>query len=265
MEQATFEAYCQLILQESGIKLSTDKVTLLTNRIQKRIRALGCGTEQNYLAIIKADQSQTEIVHLIDAISTNLTYFFREERHFEFLREQLAANFQNKRLRIWCTASSSGEEPYSLAMTVREAIRGSNLDAKILATDICTTVLETAIAGRYTQQHVEKIPQAMKHKYFAIDQRAGETNYTVLPNLRELLIFKRLNLAKFPYPLKGNMDFIFCRNVMIYFDNELRTKLIAEFFRLLRPGGYLCVGHSESLTSIKHSFEKIDSAIYRRP
>jgi len=210
-----------------------------------------------------SDRSGGELVQLLDAISTNVTHFFRESQHFDVLFELLkdwAAQGQ-KRFRLWCAAASSGEEPYTIAMILREALN-SNIDARLLATDISTRVLQQAQAGIYDNRHVDKIPPALLKKYFDKGQGAGQGRWAVRDTLKQLVKFGRLNLSVFPYPLNGPLDVIFCRNVMIYFDNDLRSKVLANMYKLLKPGGYLMVGHAESLTGLVSNFKNVRPSVY---
>ena len=170
----------------------------------------------------------------------------------------------NRKLRIWCTASSTGEEPYTLAIETLEAIGHRGINAKILATDIAGSVLKVAMSGIYSEEKVKTIPENLRSQYFNRRQYNDTFYYQAKPVLRNLLIFRQLNLVAVPYPLKNPLDIIFCRNVMIYFDRPMRIKLINEFQRLIRPGGYLFVGHSESITAFSDSFKCIQPSVYVR-
>lgn len=266
MPRKDFERIRALIYRECGIALGDEKIPLLVNRISKRQRALGLASQQDYLRIIEEERDPEEFIQFIDVISTNTTYFFREPDHFEFfsarLKEWPAAEPE---IRLWCAASSSGEEPYSLAITAAEALGRRRIKLRMLATDICTKVLKRAAEGRYTEKQVENVPRYLLNRYFAKEKNGGAVHYRVLPRLRELVLFKRLNLSKFPYPLKGPFDFIFCRNVMIYFDAPLREKVVQAFYRLLRPGGYLFIGHSENLLGLKHRFRGMRASVFQKP
>ncbi|MCB0311255.1 MAG: protein-glutamate O-methyltransferase CheR [Bdellovibrionales bacterium] len=267
MEQKVFERLRQVIYKESGISLSSEKKQLLQNRIQKRIRALKFQNERQYLDLIELhDVDGSELVHLIDAISTNLTFFFRERPHFDLFEKLLKQWDQEKRgeIKCWCAAASSGEEPYSIAITAAECLHPNRASLKLLASDICTTVLNKALHGVYEPQQLKDVPNEIKQKYFDRIQIENQTNFRVKSQLSKSILFKKLNLSRFPYPLKGPFDLIFCRNVMIYFDNGLRTQLVENFTKLLKPGGYLFVGHAESLSNIEHQLESVQTAVYRR-
>ena len=261
MEQSIFERLRDIIYQESGITLSDEKRLLLQNRIRKRLRSLRINSEEDYLQIVESDLEGSELINLIDAISTNHTFFFRERSHFDFLAELLKEH-KEPQYKLWCAAASTGEEPYTLAITALENLK--NKKAKILATDICTPVLKKAARGVYHAKSLQEMSSELRTKYFDPLNIAGEACYRVKPELSQLILFKRLNLNRFPYPLKGPLDSIFCRNVMIYFDNTLRAKLIESFYKLLKPGGYLFVGHSESLSGVEHKFATVQSAVYRK-
>lgn len=266
METATFATLREIIYRESGIALDNNKLSLLSNRLYKRLRALGIADENEYLALLEADSSGSELSRLVDAVSTNHTYFYREEEHFKILQDILRKEYQTApTFRLWCAAASSGEEPYTLAITVNETLDCRRYDAKILATDICTDVLERAVQGQYSESHMERIPLALKEKYFTAAPTAKGDVWSVSTELRNLVAFRRLNLVRFPYPLKGPIDIIFCRNVMIYFDLPTRTKVITEMYRLLKPGGYLFLSMSENLLGIAHTFEKFSACVYRKP
>ena len=262
MELSTFESFRKIVYRECGIVLTQEKLPLLSNRIHKRLLALGLDTEDEYLKIIEVDLDGSELVHLIDAVSTNVTFFYREEAHFTKLREILAEWKQKVQIRIWCAAASSGEEPYTLAFEALETL-GPDFNFKILATDVCTKVLQKAVAGCYSDTAVQKIPDIIKKKYLTPASRRSP-GWEINESVQKKILFKHLNLIHFPYPLKGSLNVIFCRNVMIYFDSPTRERIVTEFTRLLAPGGYLFLSHSENLLNINHSLEKLSASIYRK-
>jgi chemotaxis protein methyltransferase CheR len=251
------------VYRESGIVLSDQKKQLLSSRIQKRLRVLGLTTPAEYLQIFEVDRDGQELLHLIDAISTNTTYFYRESEHFPIFRSLL---LERMRLgltatKVWCAAASSGEEPYTLAIEACEAIGRTTHDFRLLATDICLDVLDKAVKGQYSREALDKIPEVMREKYFRV---INSNEFEVQPFVRDRILFKRLNLIQIPYPLKGPVDIVFCRNVMIYFDVPTRAKIITQFERLLAPDGYLFLSHSENLMGIAHGFERVGSSVYRK-
>lgn len=269
MEPEVFERFREIIYKKCGISLSDEKHTLVTSRIQKRLRALKLSDEIDYLEIIETDASGAELEQLIDAVSTNTTYFWREAEHFLTFANILKQWKQEKRpsIKIWCAAASSGQEPYTLAMLAHDHFCSVGTSAKVLATDISTRVLTFAHQGIYSDDEVSKLPPDMKHRHFlkaGFDpQRECET-WQVQAHLTSKVVYKKLNLISFPYPLHGPLDAIFCRNVMIYFDLVTRRKVIAECERLLRPGGFLFLSLSESLLGIDHSLEKHSTSVFRK-
>jgi chemotaxis protein methyltransferase CheR len=193
----------------------------------------------------------------------NVTHFFREERHFEVLAN-LARQWEaegRRDLRLWCAASSTGEEPYSLAMTLLEATSYPG-EIKIIASDISTQVLKKAQRGIYQARQVEKIPRLYLARYFQKGRGRADGLYRVKPVLREMVIFRRINLSTPPYPVRGPLDIVFCRNVMIYFDNKLRKQLLENMYSMLRTGGYMMVGHAESLSGMLSSFKSVEPSVY---
>lgn len=265
MDQRIFERFRDIIYAKSGITLGPQKVSLVSARVAKRMRALNIGEYEDYLRHVLDDKSGNELVHLLDAISTNVTSFYRESQHFDFLQSTLE-QWREKgqtRFRIWSAASSTGEEPYTIAITMLEALRQPGVDIKILATDISTRVLEVCMHGVYPESRVEPVPTALRQRYFSRFQDNGEAYYGVNDELRRLITFRRLNLSTPPFPMKGPFDFIFCRNVMIYFDETVRRGIIQEAHRLLKPGGYFVVGHSESLTGNSGPFRVIRPSVYQ--
>ncbi len=266
IDARSFAAFRELVYGRSGIVLAEGKQALVGSRIGKRMRQLGLTRFPEYLDWVKGRGGEEEVTLMLDAISTNVTSFFRESVHFEFLRARLKEMFRagKNHLRIWCAAASTGEEPYTLAITVRECDPDPACDIKILATDISTRVLKAAVEGRYPKNRMQGLPMDLAQRYFDRVGSREEPLWSARPQLRTLLRFARLNLATPPFPMRGPMDFIFCRNVMIYFDNPVRQRLIAEFHRLLAPGAFLIVGHSESLTGLTNGFQTVLPSVYRR-
>jgi chemotaxis protein methyltransferase CheR len=264
MEKATFNKFRRIVYEKSGITLHDGKEALVTARVGKRMRALGIDDHKKYLEHVLNDDSGNEVIQLLDVISTNVTSFYREPQHFEFLAEQVKKMVSSGRskIRIWCAASSSGEEPYSIAMTFLENCGDWRGDFRILATDISTRILKAATEGSYSYIKVEKVPPRLLDKYFEKIETDKGNQYAAKSSLKGLIKYARLNLAKPPFPMSGPFDMVFCRNVMIYFDNEIRRKLLDEVFRLLKPGGYLIVGHAESLTGMLCNLKSIRPSIY---
>jgi len=252
-----------LVYQKSGIKLDSSKESLIRARIGKRMRSLGIYSYEDYLKKVIDDKSEDEVVHLLDVISTNVTSFFRGMDHFGILSNLIKdwVSSGQKSFKIWSSACSSGEEPYSIAMTVLNSIE-SSITCKILATDISTKVLQKAQDGIYEQDKVEQIPKIMKDKYLEIVNGSEKMLYQVKPCLKQMITFKRLNLSEIPFPMRGPIDVVFCRNVMIYFDAKTRQNLVSEIHRLLKPNGYLFIGHAESLIGTSVGFKIVRPSIY---
>lgn len=267
MDPHVFEKFRTLIYEKSGITLGPQKVALVSARIAKRMRALGIQDHADYLKYVENDRTGQEVVQMLDAISTNVTSFFRESQHFDLLRELLEGWLAQgmNRLRIWCAAASTGEEPYTIAMIVNEVLKGRPFDFKMLATDISTRVLEACKRGEYHESKMEPVPTALRNRYFTRIQRDGETYYKVVPELQRPITFTRLNLSQTPFPMKGPFDVVFCRNVMIYFDLNVRKRLVDEIFRLLKSEGYLMIGHSESLNACNSSLRPVRASVYKKP
>jgi chemotaxis protein methyltransferase CheR len=266
-----FRLVSKLVHDHSGIHLQDGKQSLVSARVAKRVRARGLESISAYLDVLAKDKSGEEFECLIDAISTNLTSFFRENSHFEFLRTRLLPNLAKSRggagrvrLRGWSAACSTGEEPYTLAMTVLDVLGdAAAADTRLLATDICHTVLKKARAGRYAADRVANIPAPMRERF--LERIAGETSeYDVRPAVKAMVKFNHLNLME-SWPFQGPFDFVFCRNVMIYFDKPTQEKLVNRIHGVLAPGGVLFTGHSESLTGITHGLRYLEPTIYERP
>jgi len=264
MDRRIFKAFRDLVYDRSGIALRNGKESLVSARVGKRLRALGLSEPREYLKRLREDESGEEIVQLLDVISTNVTNFFREADHFDFLAERLREwhDTGQRKFRIWSAASSTGEEPYTIAMTMLDTLPEKEPDAKIMATDISTRVLRQCMQGVYREDKVEPIPRAMRARYFEKHKDSDQVTYSARDILRQHVTFRRLNLSKPPFPMKGPLDVVFCRNVMIYFDNTVRAGLLQEIHRLLKPGGFLMVGHSESLTGMMCRMKSVRPSIY---
>lgn len=268
MEASLFKKFCELTYEKSGITLKAGKEALVEARVAKRLRALRMESQRDYLAFLETDDTGEELVYFLDAISTNYTHFFREKGHFDLLAAEARAWAQkaSRPLRIWSAASSTGEEPYSIVITMLEALEETDAEFKLLATDISTRVLEKASTGVYTAEQIAPIDKSLRLKYFArIGKRDSEDeSFEIKPEARKCVVFKRLNLSTPPFPMSGPLDAVFCRNVMIYFDQAVRQGLISEIERLLKPGGLLCIGHSETLTGIKCGLKLERPSVYRK-
>lgn len=252
----------KLVYDKSGITLHDGKKPLVVARLQKRLKALGLGTYGEYLAYVDNDRSGDEIVLLLDAIATNHTYFFREEQHFSILAERVVPEMRRKSgpLDIWCAASSTGQEPYTIAMTMAGV--QPPVEFTMMASDISTKALREASAGVYKLEAAESIPADLLRKHFekGLGESAGLVR--VRKELRARIEYRRLNLLEVN-SLERKFDVIFCRNVMIYFDRAVQQRVVTMLERHLRPGGYLFISHSESLNGITHGFRWIAPAAYQ--
>jgi chemotaxis protein methyltransferase CheR len=261
-----FERFRSLIYAESGISLSDQKKSLLASRLSKRLRDLGLGTFTDYYDHVMADGTREEFTRMLDLISTNKTDFFREPKHFDFLRERILPELDDvKKIRVWSSACSTGEEPYTIAITLIESVQyPAQWDFKILASDLSTRVLAKAAAGTYDDERLRDMPPAVVQRHFLRGRGDSAGMVKVKPHLAEMIKFRRLNLMDDQFPIKSPLDLIFCRNVMIYFDRPTQEKLVNKFHRYLKPGGYLFIGHSESLQWVEHPFKSIAPTIYRK-
>ncbi len=264
MEKRLFDKLRAIIYEKSGISLHDGKEALVSARLGKRMRLLGLQDYREYVDRVSRDENGTETVGLIDAISTNVTSFFREPVHFEVLGRLMSDWLKEgkKRFRFWSAACSSGEEPYSIAMTLLDVVKDQPVDLRILATDISTLALEKGKKGTYDDQRMSPVPPHLKTRFFDRRKPGGAVQYAASEALRKPILFRRLNLAAPPFPMNGPMDAIFCRNVLIYFDHETRKKLLDESHRLLKRGGYLMVGHAESLTGMISNLKPVRPSIY---
>ncbi len=262
-----FEALRALVKSLTGINLSDQKRELVYGRLSRRLRALNLGSFQEYRKLLTANPQ--ELVQLTNAITTNLTAFFRERHHFDYLREQVLAPIAadpraTRRVRIWSAGCSTGEEPYSIAMTVAEAVPDlPRWDIRILATDLDSDVLARARAGVYAAERVRGVGPERLERFFSERREASTPSYQVAPELAALITFKQLNLMH-NLPMKGPLDAIFCRNTVIYFDKDTQRELFGRIAALQRPGDKLFLGHSESLFQVSSDYTLIGRTVYRR-
>jgi len=256
-------AIIQLVYQRSGISLHHGKRELVTARLQKRVRAGGFPSFAAYLAHVKADRSGQAMTTLLDAIATNHTHFFRESKHFDILVEhvdQLKARSRDAAVDGWSAACSTGEEPYTILMQLREAGHEST---RLLASDISTKALAKARAGVYPMARVADVPLPLLRRYFEKGLGEQEGLARVALSLRQQVDFRALNLLEIA-SLGRQFDFIFCRNVMIYFDKPIQQRVVTMLERHLKPGGCLFIAHSESLNGIVHGLEPLQPAVFRK-
>lgn len=264
-----FNLIRKLALEKTGIALAEHKRNMVYRRLSRRVAALGLKDFDDYCALLAGPDAEPEMQHMVNALTTNKTEFFRENHHFEhFASTALPAIVQSgaassKRLRIWSAGCSSGQEPYSIAMTLMRAVPDlTDFDARILATDIDTDILGRAERGIYAAAELAAIPPGLRSIFF--QPVAGQpNNFRAKPELRGLVAFRPLNLHD-AWPMKGSFDAIFCRNVVIYFDKVAQTRLFDRFADLLAPGGFLYIGHSESLFRVTERFRAAGQSIYRK-
>jgi chemotaxis protein methyltransferase CheR len=260
-----FNALRLLVHKHSGISLSTTKRELVYGRLARRLRTLQLDSFREYRYLLDSDPQGQEIVEFCNAITTNLTSFFRESHHFDYLREQvlrpLASRPAGQRVRIWSAGCSTGEEPYSIAMTLLEAAPElSRHDIRILATDLDSNVLAHGRAGTYTQERTKGLSPARLARFFREQRAEGVVRYQVTAALKNLITFKQLNLMH-ELPMKRPFDVIFCRNVIIYFDKETQRDLFGRFAKLQRPGDVLFIGHSESMFKLCEAYTLVGNTV----
>jgi len=270
MRESEFEFIRSLVYERSRISLSPDKRELVSARLGKRLRATNLSCVGDYCRLLQSPGQDAELANLIDAISTNHTFFFRENAHFDFLRQTVLPEMQARatkerwsKFRVWSAACSSGEEPYSIAITLAESL--ANWPWVIEATDISHRILDKAKLGIYRSDAVERLPRNVVQNHFQRGFGPHDGEHRTKAALREKINFTHLNLLHGEPPFQEQFHVIFCRNVMIYFDRPTQEELIAKLARRIVPGGYLMVGHAESLTVLQHSLESVRPAVYRRP
>jgi len=262
-----FEALRRLVKQITGINLSDQKRELVYGRLARRLRVLQLESFTQYRELLAQDGGR-EIAQFCNAITTNLTAFFREPHHFDYLRDQVLAPMAEsgaaRRLRIWSAGCSTGEEPYSIAMTILEALPDpKRWDVRILATDLDSDVLERGRRGIYTEDRLKNLTLQRRTRFFRDAGSRDGPCYEVAPELKSLITFKQLNLMH-PLPMRGPLDAIFCRNVVIYFDKDTQRDLFSRVAQLQQPGNLLFLGHSESLFKVSEQYSLIGKTVYRR-
>jgi len=249
VSDATFERFATFIQGYCGIQITPQKRTMVETRLHRRMRTLGIASVDAYCAVLFGGD-QDEVIAFINEITTNKTDFFREPVHFDFLAEQILpqiASSGRHNVKIWSAASSTGAEAYTCAMLLEDCRRQRRMDYSILATDICTDVLQTGTAGRYPLYMMDPIPEAMRQRYVMLPRELPGKEFRIAPALRQKVAFYRLNLMNRTYPMATDFDVIFCRNILIYFDQATQMQVLARLSRHLRPGGYLITGHSETV------------------
>ncbi|MGJ4951989.1 CheR family methyltransferase [Bradyrhizobium sp. HKCCYLS20291] len=264
LQDREFHKLSKLVMDTAGIVLSERKRAFIHGRLGRRLRALGMGSFSEYCKLLETDAGDDELHNFINAVTTNHTSFFREAHHFEYLAKTIlpaiVAGHDRRRLRIWSAGCSTGEEPHSIAMTLLSCEQLlSGWDVKILATDLDTNVLAHAAQGVYDFERAEGIPETFRKRFVSL--RGSQA--VMKDEVRELISFGHLNLLG-PWPMSGPFDIIFCRNVVIYFDQNTQRRLFDRYAEMLKPDGWLIIGHSENLLNISDRFDLIGRTIYRR-
>ena len=270
-ERKHFDFIAGLLYKLAGISLAPHKIEMMYSRLARRLRELNLKDFDTYCALVESEKGEAEIRFLVNALTTNLTSFFREHHHFDHLAKSVVTAVKaaqvhsgQPRLRIWSAGCSSGPEPYTIAMVLCANIPDiRRWDVRILATDIDTHMVETARRGVYAADSAKTIPAELRDRFTKRVRDSGEPEITMAEELRRLITFKPLNLLE-PWPMKGPFDAIFCRNVLIYFDRPGRTEVISKFATLLPENAFLYLGHSESLYGVSGSFGQVGATIYRR-
>ncbi len=272
ISDADYTFLCKLVYDRSRINLGPDKRVLVTSRLAKRLRQLGLDSYREYCEFLRTPGSGDELQLLIDRISTNHTHFFREVKHFEFVEKSILPAWRanpaarGTTFRVWSAASSTGEEPYTIAIHLAEKLAPAEAGAWLIeATDISTRVLDIARQGVYEAEKLAGVSAEQVRRHFQKGMGERDGQFRVKQELRARVQFHHLNLLEPPYPFAQPFHLIFCRNVMIYFDRPTQTSLVSHLADWLVPGGHLLVGHSESLSGISHSLKLVQPAVYRKP
>lgn len=259
-----FRKISELALASCGINLHEGKKELVKARLSKRLKALGLPGFEEYVRHLELDPTRNELSAMVECLTTNKTSFFREPDQFRFLRQQIIPQLKARggSMRFWSAGCSSGEEAYSLAIVLREAVSESGmLNARVLATDISARMLAIARQGIYGEEVLKDVPEHLLRRHFTPVLSGTGRGYRVADHVRAMVHPARLNLIE-PWPMTGPFDAIYCRNVMIYFDEATRQQLVERFWRLLAPGGHLFLGRSENLMALLHEFKYVEPAVY---
>ena len=272
MTMEDFRRLSSFIYKEYGIKMPEIKKTMLQSRLHKRLRELNMTNYKQYVEyVFSKEGQQTEIIQMMDMVSTNKTDFFREPVHFEYLHStvlpELLFNNRNRYLKMWSAGCSSGEEPYTIAMSLNEFLiqnQANPFDYSILATDISTRMLKSAVEGIYKEERIETLPLNLKKRYLLRSKDRNSPTIRIIPDLRRKVTFQRLNFMDSSYNVPDNFDIIFCRNVLIYFDRDTQERVINRLATKLKTGGYFFLGHSESITNFDVPLIQLRPTIFRR-
>jgi chemotaxis protein methyltransferase CheR len=273
MNEAQFRRLGEFIYQVCGIRLNESKKVMLESRLSKRLKVLGMKSYKTYCEyLFSSDAKEDELIHMIDLVTTNKTDFFREPAHFDFLRRTALPELirshgagTDRKLMVWSAGCSTGEEPYTLSMILSDyAYAHRSYEYIILATDISTRVLDVARTGIYREEQIVPVPQDFRKKYLLRGKERHAGKVRIAPELRERVRFRRLNFMEGDFGMREPLDIVFCRNVIIYFDRPTQERLIDRISRHMIPGGYLFMGHSETLNGMHVSFESVAPTVYRK-
>lgn len=262
-----FRQFAYYIKTNYGINFKDEKKTMIEGRLRSTLSGLNISSLSEYISYVTADKTGKAAAEMLNKITTNHTFFMREPSHFYYFRDvvlpYLTNTISNRDLRIWSAACSSGEEPYTLAMIIDEFFGSNKLgwDTRILATDISNAILATAQKGIYSKEKIKNLPERWINKYF---KEYDSENYIITDKIKKEVIFNNINLMDTKYPFRKKMHIVFCRNVMIYFDNETKDILAERLYEIIEPGGFLFIGHSEVLNRRKTKFKYIMPAVYRK-
>jgi chemotaxis protein methyltransferase CheR len=268
LSDADFTYFVSMLRKQSGIVLASHKRTMVVSRLSRRLRELNLKTYAEYIKLLESQEGVLERQNCVNALTTNLTRFFREQHHFDHFEKWIDARYRDYRrndpLRIWSAGCSTGQEPYSIAFGMHQAqLRAHSIvDSKILATDIDTNVLNKAASGIYGINELEGIHKKY-YEHLTFDKEEKPTNFIIAREVRERIAFKYLNLHD-AWPMKGKFDAIFCRNVLIYFDKPTQQLIFNRFVNMLKPGGYLYIGHSETIPSVSHEIRFLGQTTYQK-
>lgn len=271
LSKRNFEALSKFIYSYSGIKMPLNKITMLEGRLRRRLRVTGIPTFDDYCDyLFNQGGIEREAIYLIDVVTTNKTDFFREPKHFDYMRDvalgDILRQFSERRIRIWSSACSTGAEPYTLAMVMSDFLqsKAQDRDYFILATDLSTDVLQKAQKGIYSSDMMAPVPPEMMRRYVMKATNAHRQEMRVSPMLRQKVGFARMNLMDAKYPIGDPMHIIFCRNVLIYFDKQTQSQVLTRLCNNLAPGGYLFIGHSETVTGFDLPIRQVANTIFKR-
>jgi chemotaxis protein methyltransferase CheR len=270
LSEGEFSRLSNFIMSEYGIKMPPEKKIMLQSRLQKRLKFLNLSNFSQYIEYLFSPQGQIEeVIHMMDVVSTNKTEFFRESAHFDYLLSEILPELIKERgvhhIKVLSAGCSSGEEPYTIAITLSEFMDGQiGLDFTIEASDISTQMLEKAATAIYAEEKISELPHIIKTKYFLRSKNREEKKVRVIPELRNKVHFYRQNFLCLPASYQPEYDIIFCRNVLIYFDRNNQLSILEKLCKQLKPGGYLLLGHSESITGLELPLEHIKPTIFRK-